>query len=125
MSPTQFRGRSALTSYVYDAAGRVVRVVTASAWTDEDRALMMAWGKYQAGLCRCGFPKSLAWHHLNDAAYELDGEFVCYACTAGQDPDEDGVRRPVTYPVVVDVRDYQADPLLGPPEPQILTKPMH
>lgn len=97
-----------------------MRTVTASAWGEEDRALMLAWREYEQGLCPgCGHPKATAWHHMNSDAFESEGEFVCWACTARQDPDKDGARKPVTFPVVVDTRDYLKYPLPGPPEPQV------
>lgn len=121
MSPSAFRGRPTVTSYVYDGAGRVARVVTASQWTDEDRALMLALRIHQDSLCPgCGHPKNTAWHHQSIDSFEMDGEFVCWACTAAQHPDKDGQRDPVTYPVVVDTRDYEKFPLEGPPQPEIL-----
>jgi hypothetical protein len=96
--------------------GTVV-TTTASPWTAEDRALMMAWQSYQDGLCRCGHPKATAWHQHSSDSFELTGEFVCWACTASAEPDEHGVRKPVTYPVVEDTRDYSRFPLVGVPEP--------
>lgn len=100
----------------------VTTTVTSSPWTPEDRALMVAWRIYQDGLCDgCGFPKATSWHHLNDGSQvEVDGEFVCVTCTAAKPPEEGGDRKPVTYPAVVDHRDYDTNPLDGPPQPQVL-----
>lgn len=98
----------------------MVRVVTASPWTEEDRALMLAWRIYQASICSgCGHPKATAWHHLNEDAFDSEGDFVCWACTAAQAPGEGGKREWVKYPVIVDTRDYDQFPLPGPPEPLI------
>lgn len=100
----------------------VTYTTTASPWTVEDRALLLAWRTYSDSLCTgCGHPKATAWHHLSDPGdFRFDGEFVCLPCTAARKPDEDGKREPVTYPVVLATRDYAADPLPGPPEPQVL-----
>lgn len=97
----------------------MLRTVTSSPWTVEDHALMMAWREYTESLCpNCGHPKATAWHHHSSDSFELDGQFVCWACTAAQEPDKDGQREPVTYPVVVDTRDYVQYPLQGQPLPQ-------
>jgi hypothetical protein len=116
-SPSQFRGRPTLTTYVYDDAGRVLRVVQSSPWTSEDRALMLAWRTYKESLCpSCGHPKATAWHHHSEDSFDLVGEFICWGCTAAHRPDENGKRELVKYPVVEDTRDYAAFPLTGPPE---------
>lgn len=92
--------------------------MTASSWGDEDRALMLAWRQHMGGIHEpCGHPTATAFHHMNDDAFEKQGDFICWACTAAQDPDENGDRKPVRIPVVVDTRDYARFPLPGPPEP--------
>jgi hypothetical protein len=79
---------------------------------------MLAWREYQDSLCSgCGHPKVTAWHHHSEDSFELVGDFVCWGCTAAKEPDKDGKREPVKYPVVEDTRDYQQFPLKGPPEP--------
>lgn len=46
---------------------------------------------------------------------------MCQVCTAARPRDKEGhAPEPVTYPAVIDHRDYDTDPLPGPPEPQIL-----
>lgn len=110
-----------MVSYVYNPNGTIARTVTASSWTEEDRALMLAWREYQDSLCKgCGHPKATAWHHTNDpdTDFAVDGEFVCAACTAAQKPNAEGKRERVTYPVVVDRRPV-SQPRVGPPEPQL------
>lgn len=108
-----------MASYIYDG-DRLVRTVTASPWGDEDQALMLAWRTYQDSLCAgCGHPKATAWHHMNEDAFDLEGEFICWACTAAKPRDKDGHQEPAVFPVVVDTRDYDRFPLPGPPEPQI------
>lgn len=100
----------------------MVRVVTSSPWTEEDRALMLAWRTYELSLCSgCGHPKATAWHHqAGESSFTLDGEFICWGCTAAQAPDKDGNHQePVKYPVVVETHDHESKPLLGPPQPQI------
>jgi len=113
-----FLGRPRETSYLYDAQGKVVRSVQASPWTEEDRVLMMAWRTYKDSLCPgCGHPKETAWHHQSEDSFDHDGDFVCWACTAQKEPNEDGVRERVKYPVIVDTRDYTRFPLRGAPQP--------
>lgn len=112
-------------TYLYDDRehpDRVTRTVQASAWTEEDQALMEAWSEYQDSLCPgCKHPKATAWHHMNEDAFDHEGDFICWGCTAAGEPEKDGRRKPVTYPVVVDTRDYTRFPLPGPPEPQLTT----
>lgn len=119
VSPSQFRGRPQMTSYVYDEAGRVIRVVQSSPWTEDDRALMLALQSYRDSLCPgCGHPKKTAWHHHSEDSFDHEGDFICWACTAAQPEDPDsGQKELVKYPVVVDTRDYTRFPLSGAPEP--------
>lgn len=99
---------------MYDDGGRVVRTVTRGGWTEEDRALVMAYRRYQATLCRCGEPKERAWHWDNEGWYEVDPDedfLTCHACTAlarAENPEAD----PVRYPVRLrNDRDYAEKPL--------------
>lgn len=95
-----------------------------SPWTADDRALMLAWRTYQDGLCSgCGHPQATAWHPDNeDGGFVLVEEITCQGCTAAQEPDKDtGIRKPVTYPVVLDLRDYEQHPL--PPMPAVSSTP--
>ena len=73
------------TTYVYDDPDhpdRVTGAISAPAFTEEDRALVLALRAYEASLCPgCGEPKHEAWHSEMDGFYE--GEtYVCHACTA-------------------------------------------
>lgn len=116
-----FRGRRTTTVYVYDDQGRVQRTVTASPWTDEDRALLLAYGKHKASRCPgCGEPKSLAWHPDNDGYYTVpdDLRVVCHGCTAlakvraeGSSPSSEPVK-PVEYLGVIHDRNYETHPLV-------------
>lgn len=74
---------------------------------------MLAWREYQDGLCGgCGHPKATAWHPDNGlGAFELVKRITCWGCTAEKTPEDDGTVEEVTYPVVVDVRDYDVYPL--------------
>jgi hypothetical protein len=101
-----------------------VRTVTASSWGEEDRALMLAWREYQASWCDgCGHPKATAWHPDNaDAGFVLVEEITCWGCTAAKEPDEDGQVKPTTFPVVLDIRDYDQHPL--PAMPPVSTTPL-
>lgn len=47
----------------------------------EDRALLMALESYEASLCRCGVPVTVAWHSEMDGYYEAD-DAVCHVCSA-------------------------------------------
>jgi len=116
VSPSQFRGRSSVTTYLYDGQ-RLARTVTASGWTSEDRALMLGWRMYSEGLHACGHPKETAFHPDNEGWFDNLGWVTCWACTAGQEPDKDGHITPVRLPIVVDTRDYVAKPL--PPWPDL------
>lgn len=79
---------------------------------------MLAWRTYKDSLCSgCGHPKATAWHQHSEDSFELAGNFVCWGCTASREPDKDGNREPVKYPVVEDTRDYTKFPLKGAPEP--------
>jgi len=90
-----------------------VRTVQSSLWTEDDRALMLAWRQYLDGLCGgCGHPRATAWHPDNGlGAFELQERVTCWGCTAAQEPNADGTIEPVTYPLVLDMRDYDEYPL--------------
>jgi hypothetical protein len=104
-----------LTTYEYDDQGRISRAYTASAWTEEDRALMLARDAYLATLCRgCGQPKDQAWHPDNEGWYEVSASFECHACTALRREGNPSAE-PVVFHAVTDTRDYEKDPL--PPMP--------
>lgn len=104
-----------MTTLIYDADGRVTHHVTASAWTDEDRALMLAWRIYSDSLCRgCSQPVAIAWHPDMNGWYEVD-MVECQACSAVERKVHGDEGKPREYPMVVDTRDYSAKPL--PPMP--------
>ena len=81
------RGRLRTTIYRYDDPehpDRVTSTVESPAWTDDDRALLLALADYEATLCPgCGEPKQHAWHSDLDGWYEPE-QLVCHACTAQQ-----------------------------------------
>jgi len=109
------RGRPTVTSYIYDAQGLVAQAITASAWSDEDRRLMLAYREYLSTLCPggCGQPREIAHHWDMDGWYEADA-VTCHACTARKRAEQEDSSEPVK-PVeligVVDVRDYDKKPL--------------
>lgn len=78
-------------------------------WTDEDRALAVAWRLYQDGLCPCGcgYPRSQAWDEDMDGWYETH-EVICYARAAREawerDRGETGPGEPGTLVLVEDTR---------------------
>jgi hypothetical protein len=79
-------------TYVYDDTSphpeRPVSAIQSPGWTPEDHALVLGLAKYEDELCRCGFPKTLAWHSEMDGWFECDtqvDQFVCHACTARND----------------------------------------
>lgn len=104
-----------LTTYEYDDQGRVTRAYTASAWTEEDRALMLARDHYRRSLCPgCGQPKDTAWHPDNEGWFEVTQTFECHACTAmAREGNPDAP--PAVFLAVSDTRDYEKSPL--PPMP--------
>lgn len=111
MSPSVFRGRPTITTYEYDQTGQVVRTVTRSAWTDEDRALMLARAQVKRSLCPgCGHPREKAWHPDNDGWFEVEKTITCHACTAERRRDAADAK-PVEYPVVTYTRDETKKPL--------------
>lgn len=122
ISPSAFRGRPSVEWRDYDDAGRVVKTVTRSPWTPEDRALMIARQIHHRSLCPgCGMPKDKAWHPENDGWIELAGVRECLGCQAMEMADWDGndSNRPKAkkYPVLRDTRNYRDNPL--PPLPPL------
>jgi hypothetical protein len=104
-----------LTTYEYDAEGRVARAYTGSPWTDEDRALMLARDAYRATLCPgCGHPKDTAWHPDNEGWFEVTSTIECHACTALR-REGNAEAEPALFLAVTDTRDYEKSPL--PPMP--------
>lgn len=104
-----------LTTYEHDAQGRVIRAFTASPWTEEDRALMLAREIYLSSLCpRCGQPKDQAWHPDNDGWFEVTATFECHACTALA-RESNAEAEPVAFHAVTYTRDEEKNPL--PPMP--------
>lgn len=116
VSPSQFGGRPTVTTYLYDDEGQLLRTVTSSPWTAEDHALMIAWRLYRSSLHEpCGYPLAIATHPFMEGWFEQKDDLICWACTAAQEPGEDGTRKPVKVPLIVDTHDHVADPL--PPVP--------
>lgn len=79
--------------YVYDDPAhpeRLTEAVHSPAYTREDRALLMGLEAYEATLCRCGVPISVAWHSEMDG-YPESTPAVCHFCSALQG-------RQVAYP---------------------------
>lgn len=70
--------------------------IPSPAYTDEDRALLMALEEHDASLCACGEPKTTAWHGDMDGWYAHEG-YVCHACTAR-------AGRQVVYGRIIDTR---------------------
>ncbi len=67
-------------------------------YTPEDQALLVALADYESELCRCGHPRSTAWHPHMDGGWYERRSYKCHACTAWKGED-------VIYDVAVDVRD--------------------
>lgn len=70
--------------YLYDDPAHPKRrtgEISSPPYTREDRALLAGLELYEASLCRCGIPMSIAWHSEMDGWYEAD-EAVCHACSA-------------------------------------------
>lgn len=88
--------------------------MTPSAWTEEDRALLLAYEQHKATLCPgCGHPKATAWHFDNEGEFEVGTSYTCHPCTVKHDPGDGSNVQPVTYAGVIDTRDYAANPLPG------------
>lgn len=88
------------TTYVYDDPEhpeRPTSAISSPAFTAEDQALLMGLDLYERDLCRCDYPRSVAWHSEMDGFFEGE-EYTCMACTAGNDG------KPVTYSVVRNTR---------------------
>jgi hypothetical protein len=66
---------------------RVIRTIASPEYVPEDRALLMALASYEAQLCKCGEPRSTAWHTEMDGYYEGQ-TVVCFACTANAGGDK-------------------------------------
>ena len=71
----------------------------------EDVALLSGLELYEQSLCRCGHPKSVAWHSEMDGWFEAD-EYVCHACSAGKDGTDKAV-----YTVTRNTRPADRPPL--------------
>lgn len=72
-------------TYVYDDPehpDRPTSAISSPQWTPDDRGLLMGLEAYEASLCRCGFPKEVAWHSEMDGGWFEADEFVCHACSA-------------------------------------------
>lgn len=95
----------------------MVRTVTESPWTDEDRKLMLAYRMYLDSLCPggCGQPRALAHHPDNEGWYDVDDHrTTCHACTALRRAEDDGSKeptKPVEFLHVIHDRDYKTRPL--------------
>lgn len=78
------RGRLRSTTYLYedpDHPDRITSTVEAPAFTEDDRALLLALALYEDGGCPgCGQPKEHAWHSELDGWYEATS-WVCHGCT--------------------------------------------
>lgn len=101
------RGRVVSTTYEYDEHDRLVRSIASPAWTDDDRALMLALEYYEGQLCLCGHPRHIAWnpdlsgwveHVEYECAFcsEAKGERVTYRVPENTFP-EDQELRPMTF----------------------------
>lgn len=127
VAPTVFLGqRRIVTTYEYDAAGRVVRSTT-NDWTVEDSNLVWALDQYEAGLCPGGD------HHLDETAkleradaYRPNDPILCHYCKAKALTQEVAEKRSentagllYTYRLDPDVVELNKKPVpLLPPELQ-------
>lgn len=101
------RGRLVVTTYLFDDPDhpdRVTGTVQSPAWTEDDRALMLALERYEASLCACGEPRDHAWHRELEGWYEPE-KFVCHACSARRGEQ-------VVYTIAVDEYPYDKKPAL-------------
>lgn len=93
----------------------MTRTVTPSTWSQEDRALILAWRIYRDSLCDgCSQPRAVAWHWDMDGWYDVEVR-ECQACSAvdsrmsDERGGEDDHRK--RYPMVHSTRDLGAKPL--------------
>ena len=90
------------TTFVYDDESpyptRPVSSIQSPSYTAEDRALLVGLDLYEKDLCRCGWPRSVAWHSEMDGWMEPGDRYVCHACTAAApEPSDASPKTPVTY----------------------------
>lgn len=97
----------------------MLRTVTASPWTEEDRALMLGYRSYLATLCpgECGQPRELAHHWDNEGWYSVEDEdrTTCHACTALKQAGAKEPIEPVEFLTISHPRDYATKPLRPTP----------
>lgn len=106
------------TTYVYDdrdparpparlpgTLPRVISTIASPEFVPEDRALLMALTAYESQLCRCGEPRSTAWHTEMDGFYEA-ATVVCFACTANGGGDKQ-----VKYSLLTNTRPASKGPM--------------
>lgn len=88
-------------TYVYDDPDhpdRPTSAIQSPPYIDEDVALLSGLDLYEQSLCKCGFPKHIAWHSDMDGWFESEEDvdhFVCFGCSAGRDPDDKVIYRRV------------------------------
>jgi len=91
LAPSILRGRIRTTTYLYDDPehpGRVTGSVQSPAWTDDDRAALLALELHEGRHCPgCGEPKETAWHADAEGHYEAT-RFVCHGCAARSGPNQ-------------------------------------
>ena len=106
-APTLYLGlRLITTTPLYDDPDhpdRPTTLIQSPAWTAEDRGLLLGLELAEADLCRCGQPRSVAWHSDMDGDIEAD-VVVCFGCTAIQGEK-------VKYAIPRITRDFTARPL--------------
>ncbi len=114
IAPTIFAGvRLREQTYVYDDVEhpeRPTRVIESPAYVTEDHALLIGLQMYEDSLCRCQIPRQVAWHADMDGWFEVE-TVKCQACTAMQQPVDGKAPEPVLYPIVVDTRPPDDEPL--------------
>jgi len=82
-SPSVFAGRELVTYYEHTDSGRLVASRTESAWTQEDRELILALADYEADSCpACGghLPETTAAE--NEERYAAHIRALCHRCVA-------------------------------------------
>ena len=83
--PSVVLGRKIVTSYIYDAAGRILRTET-EGWVDDDLAMIMA---LDAGLCPgCHFPLAETLDPENEDRYKETQVLLCHRCVAREQAAE-------------------------------------
>lgn len=88
------------TTHEYDENGRLVRSVTTreAEWTDEDRAVAVAWISYRSSICSCGESLIATTDPRMEGRYEPDGFVQCHKCVGLEQARDPVEKNPDSHP---------------------------